>query len=78
MTRPKDMGPADLAPDTAPPETLTPEDNRIALRNAFYNGLPPADKEVFLDVLERCAERGMDREASWEEAVRAVESAHPL
>lgn len=77
MTRPKDMGPADLAPNTAPPETLTPEDDRIVQRNAFYNGLPPGDKELFLEVLERCAERGMEGEAAWLEAVRAVEQSRP-
>lgn len=77
MTRPKDMGPADLAPNTAPPETLTPEDDRIEQRNAFYNGLPLADKEVFLEALENCAERGVDEETAWIEAVRAVEASHP-
>lgn len=73
MTRPKDMGPADLAPNTAPPETLTPEDAEKAQRNAFYNSLPPGAKDTFLEALTDAAERGLDEDIAWREAVLAVE-----
>lgn len=75
--RPQDMGPFDLAPNTAPPETADPEQSRIAERNAFYNSLPPAAKERFLDTLTVSRERGLSEEAAWEEAVVAAETTYP-
>lgn len=73
MTRPRDMGPADLAPNTAPPDTMTPEEAERSQRNAYYNALPPAAKETFLEVISSAAERGATEEEAWEQAVRAVE-----
>jgi hypothetical protein len=74
MPRPKDMGPADLAPNTAPPETRTPEEARKAQRNMFYNSLPTGAKDTFIETLKDAAERGLDEQTAWEEAVLAVES----
>lgn len=71
------MGPADLAPNTAPPGTETPMDAEIAERNAFFNSLPPAAKENFLESLAAAQEAGMDDRAAWAEAVRAVQATYP-
>ena len=72
MTRPQDMGPADLAPNTVPPEDGTPRQALFGERNSFYNSLPLAEKELFLEVLRRAADRGLDEESAWNEAVAAV------
>lgn len=77
MTRPRDMGPADLAPNTAPPGTQTPQDAEIAERNAFFNSLPLAAQERFLDSLAAAQESGLDDRAAWAEAVRAVQATYP-
>ncbi|HET6405646.1 MAG TPA: hypothetical protein VFH78_13465 [Candidatus Thermoplasmatota archaeon] len=74
--RPQDMGPADLAPNTAPPETHTPEQAQRVFHNQFYNSLPPAAKERFLEALENAARMGSSEEAAWDEAVRAVEGSY--
>ena len=74
MPDPLDMGPADLAPNTTPPpRTDIPQRALVAQRNAYYNSLPPAAKERFLDVLADAERRGLDEEAAWDMGVRAVE-----
>ena len=71
------MGPNDLAPNTVPPEFVDREQAILSERNWFYNSLPPQAKEVFLDTLSGARDRGLDNEAAWVEAVRAVESTYP-
>lgn len=58
----------------------TASDDPVSLtlqeRNAFYESLPPAARDVFLEELKRAAERGLDEQRAWEEAVRAAETTY--
>jgi hypothetical protein len=60
----------DGVPDMPPREAVVRE------RNAFMESLPIEAKERFLARLQECADRGMDEESAWREAVVAAETTY--
>lgn len=66
----EDRPDADNVPD------MTPREGLVRERNAFMESLSIEAKERFLDTLRACAERGMDEESAWREAVIAAETTY--